>query len=299
MSSAVVSTLIVYAYSSFVSSWGVGPVLAKKFEAKCHCEVELVDAGNGGAMVARLKLEKNHLDADVVVGIDQNFLPRIKSELGWTQNFVAYETGPYAFIYNSTIVKNPPKSLDDLLLPEWKSQIIIEDPRLSTVGLGFLIWVIKEKGDGAWDYFKKLKPQLKIISPSWDLAYGMFKKNQAKLVLSYWTSPAYHIQEEHTHDFMAAAFDGGHYVQREYFTIVPKKGSPESKKLANDFANFLLSPEAQEEIPKKNFMYPINPEAKTSPAFEELGRVKTLQPLSERMIQENLDTWLKKWREIF
>lgn len=294
---AAATTLVIYAYSSFVSSWGVGPTLVKKFKATCQCEVKLVDAGNGGEMISRLKLEKSHLDADVIVGIDENFLPRLKDELGWKQNFTAFEKGPFAFVYNSTIVKNPPASLDDLLKPEWKGSIALEDPRLSTVGLGFLLWVLKEKGTTeGFEYLRKFKTQIKTISPSWDLAYGLFKKKQAKLVFSYWSSPAYHIQEEKNLDFKAAAFSGGHYAQTEYMTIVP---TTKNKILAEKFLEFMRLPPAQEEIPRLNFMYPVTTGTKLTPAFLKLGTVKVLPSFSEKEVKENLGEWLKKWREIF
>ncbi len=292
-----IATLIVYAYSSFTSSWGPGPELAKKFEENCKCEVRLVDGGDGGALISRLKLEGKDSQADVVIGIDETLIPRVKKDLGWpTQTkFEAYDFGPYAFIYNSEIVKDPPQSLDDLLLPKWKGQILLEDPRLSTAGLGFLLWVVKEKGEGAWDYLKKLKPQIKVVSPSWDLAYGMFKKNQGQLVFSYWSSPAYHIQEENKKQYKGAEFKKGHYMQTEYLVAIP---GDKKKDLKTAFIKFMLSPPAQELMPKKNFMYPAIKNTVLTPAFEQLGMPKLLSPLSEKDLQ-NLETWLTKWRDIF
>ncbi|MDZ4676046.1 MAG: thiamine ABC transporter substrate-binding protein [Oligoflexia bacterium] len=296
MNSSALITLVIYAYSSFTSSWGVGPGLVKKFEESCKCKVVLVDAGDGGAMLGRLKLEGNKTEADMIIGIDETLIPKVQKDLKWASKFLAFDKGPYAFVYNSNYVKAPPKSLDDLLDPQWKGQIVIQDPRLSTVGLGLLLWIIKEKGeDGAWEYLKKLKSQVKLVTPNWDLAYGLFKKNQAKLVFSYWTSPAYHIQEEKKQEFKAAEFIRGHYVQTEYLVV-----NPNSKKheLAQKFSDFMLSTFAQEEIPKKNFMYPVNAKAKLTPAFKQLGVVKEIEPLSAQEL-EKLDVWLKKWREIF
>jgi thiamine transport system substrate-binding protein len=296
MTTAALTTLVIYAYSSFVSSYGVGPTLVKKFESHCQCQVKLVDAGNGGDMVSRIKLEGRNFAGDVVIGIDENFIPTFKEQLGWKQPFVPFEKAPFAFIYNSTIVKDPPHTLHDLLDPKWKAQIIIEDPRLSTVGLGLLLWIVHEKKTGAKEYLEDLKPQIKVVAPGWDLAYGMFKKNQGLLVFSYWTSPAYHIQEEKTDIFKAAKFIDGHFQQVETMTIAP---STKNLKLAQRFLDFMVSKEAQEEIPKRNFMYPALKDTKLPEAFKKLGEPRVFAPMSEDEIKNQLPGWLKMWREVF
>ena len=294
--SPAVATLVIYAYSSLVSSWGIGPDVKSLFEKDCHCVVQFVDVGNSGQILSRLKLEGAKTQADLAVGFDGATLFRVRREVGWTQ-FVPFDQSPLAFIYDTENFKGvPPRSLDDLLRPEFKGQIAIEDPRFSSVGLAFLLWVVKAKGEGAWAYLEKLKPQLKVVSPSWDLAYGLFKKGQVQLVLSYWTSPAYHIQEESRFHFHGAPFSKGHYVQSEFLAVNPKA---KNLKLAKKFAAFFVSKEIQELIMKKQFMYPINSKAKFTPAFEKLGVAKKLAPLPQSEIEKNLDLWLKKWREIF
>ncbi len=292
----MLATLVIYAYSSFAASWGPGPEIAKRFEKICQCKVQIVDVRDGGAMLSRLKLEGDKIQADVVVGIDETVIGKYKTELKWQGEFKAFDFGPYAFVYNSKTVTDPPQSLDDLLDPKWKGQIAVEDPRLSTPGLGFLLWVIREKGEkGAWHFFRKFKDQVKVVSPSWDLAYGMFKKGKAKLVFSYWTSPAYHIQEEKNHDFRAAKFSHGHFSQREYFVLNSKSKNLD---LAKKFSEFFLGEEAQGLIPLKNFMYPVNKSVKLTPAFEELGAVQVLKSFTDDELKK-INEWLKNWREIF
>jgi thiamine transport system substrate-binding protein len=299
MTKAVV-TLVIYAYSSFVSPFGAGPEIVKNFEKKCDCHVELVDAGDGGSMINRLKIEGEKTRADVVLGIDENFLWRVKKDLNWNVKAVAFDHAPLSFIYNSKTMLNPPRSLDDLLDARFKGKIILEDPRLSTTGLGFLVWVIKEKGEkgenDTWDYLKKLKTQLKLITPSWDLAYGIFKKNPLDIVFSYSTSPAYHIQEEKNEDYKAAIFPNGHYEQKEYLVLNP---SSKHKELGKMWQEYLLSVEAQNLIIKKNFMYPVNDKVELTMAFKKIQRPKVLEPLKSDLIEKNMGLWFKKWREIF
>jgi len=53
-------------------------------------------------------------------------------------------------------------------------------------------------GEGYVDYWRRLAPNLLTITEGWDTAYGMFTSGEAPLVLSYTTSPAYHLQHEGT-----------------------------------------------------------------------------------------------------
>ena len=64
--------LTVYTYDSFVSDWGPGPAVKAAFEETCGCELNLVGAGDGAALLARVKLEGARSDADVVLGLDNN-----------------------------------------------------------------------------------------------------------------------------------------------------------------------------------------------------------------------------------
>ncbi len=82
-SSAIAQTpvLTVYTYDSFVSDWGPGPAVEKAFEEVCGCDLKFVGAGDGAALLARVRLEGEHTKADVVLGLDTNL----------TQT--AYETG--------------------------------------------------------------------------------------------------------------------------------------------------------------------------------------------------------------
>ncbi len=292
---ANIATLIIYAYTSFAASWGPGPAIIKEFKKTCACEVKIADLGDTGGLLNRLKLEGSKTKADIVIGLDQNTLEKVfKIGSDWNSKPVEFDYGPFAFVYDSKIVTHPPKTLDDLLEPQWRGQILLEDPRLSSTGLGFLLWVIKEKGEShAWEYLLKLKPQIKLITPSWDLAYGLFKKNQGQLVFSYWTSPVYHIQEENRHDIKASPFINGNYLQKEY---IMASSRPKNESLKRKFFEFMMSDFAQNLLAEKNFMYPVK-KIKLPKAFDEIGTVKELPPLSPTTDQ--IEQWVKRWREIF
>ncbi|MEQ1876519.1 MAG: thiamine ABC transporter substrate-binding protein, partial [Bdellovibrionia bacterium] len=232
--------LRIAAYSSFTSSWGPGPSIVAEFEKKCACSVVLEDFGDSGLLVEKMKLQGQDGGPDVVIGFDRYLAREAEVALKWrdlttatssipfltearagfnSPSFVPFDWAPLAFIYRKGEIE-PPKSLLDLLDPRFAGKIALEDPRTSTLGLQFLTWVTSALPENDFaDYFKKLKPSLHSISPSWSTAYGLFKKGEAKLVLSYLTSPIYHLVEEKDSKYAAAVFESGHAVQAEFAAV--------------------------------------------------------------------------------
>ena len=82
--------LTVYTYDSFVSDWGPGPLIETAFEKTCGCDLQLVAAGDGVAILSRLQLEGTRTDADIVLGLDTSLTERAK------------ETGLFAPLTNPT-----------------------------------------------------------------------------------------------------------------------------------------------------------------------------------------------------
>lgn len=74
--------------------------------------------------------------------------------------------------------------------------MIYEDPRTSTPGLGLLLWMQKVYGDKAPAAWQQLAKKTVTVTKGWSEAYGLFLKGEGDLVLSYTTSPAYHLIEE-------------------------------------------------------------------------------------------------------
>jgi len=87
----------------------------------------------------------------------------------------------------------------------------------------------------------------------WSEAYGLFLEGEAPMVLSYTTSPAYHMIAEGEERYQAAAFAEGHYMQVEVAAMTRSSDEPE---LARQFLRFMLSPGFQEVIPTAQWMYP-------------------------------------------
>jgi thiamine transport system substrate-binding protein len=57
MAPAQTPVLTVLTYDSFTSDWGPGPQIETAFEATCGCDLRFVPAGDGAALLARVRLE--------------------------------------------------------------------------------------------------------------------------------------------------------------------------------------------------------------------------------------------------
>jgi len=302
--------LSIYTYESFISEWGPGPAIKANFEKTCDCTVEWVALTDGVAMLNRLKLEGKDTKADIVLGLDTNltdearslglFAPhgvkdaKVNVPVTWDDaDFLPYDYGHFAVVYDSEKMKNPPASLDELVNGDPSQKIVLEDPRSSTPGLGFLLWMKSVYGDKAADAWKKLKPRILTTTPGWSEAYGLFTKGEAPMVFSYVTSPAYHIEVEKTERYKAAAFKEGHYLQIEVAGAIAS--SPELP-LAQKFLAFMLTPGFQDEIPATNWMLPAGTTEKPLPAaFGKIVKPEKTLLFTPAEVNSNRRTWIDEW----
>jgi thiamine transport system substrate-binding protein len=303
-------TLTVYTYDSFVAEWGPGPKVKEAFEKSCDCTVEWVAPGDAVAMLNRLKLEGKSTKADVVLGLDTNLtaeavktglfakhgldLSETKTPTPWTdEHFMPFDYGYFAVVYDSQTMTDPPKSLDELVNGDPAQKIILQDPRSSTPGLGFLLWMKQVYGDKAAEAWKKLSPRILTVAPGWSEAYALFTKGEAPMVLSYTTSPAYHVIAENTDRYKAAPFAEGHYMQVEVGGLV--EGS-QHKELAAKFLSFMMQPGFQDQIPTNNWMFPAGAtSAPLPPAFDQLVKPTKTLLYSPDEVDQNRRAWIDEW----
>ena len=280
MAAAETPVLDVLTYDSFVSEWGPGPAIEKAFEAECGCDLRFTPAGDGAALLARLQLEGARSEADVVLGLDTNLTaaargtglfaphgqtPALSLPLAFADaEFLPYDWGYFAFVHNKTL--EAPKDFKAWAASGLK--IVIQDPRSSTPGLGLLMWVKAAYGDEAAAIWKDLADNIVTVTPGWSEAYGLFLEGEADLVLSYTTSPAYHLIAEEDDSKTAAVFEEGNYLQVE---VMGKLAASDQSDLADRFMAFVLSDAAQEILPTTNWMYPAKlPTAGLPKGFETL-----------------------------
>jgi thiamine transport system substrate-binding protein len=303
-------TLTVYTYESFVSEWGPGAKIKTAFEAGCDCTIEWVAIADGVAMLNRLKLEGGSTKADVVLGLDTNLTAEAAATGlfglhgadvakavvpgGWSdQIFLPYDYGHFAIVYDTEKIKTPPQSLDELVNGDASQKIILQDPRSSTPGLGFLLWMKSVYGEKAGEAWAKLKPRILTTSPGWSEAYGLFTKGEAPMVFSYVTSPAYHMTAENTERYQAAAFSEGHYLQIEVAGVI--EASPE-KALAQKFLSFMLTPGFQNEIPATNWMLPAGEMSVPVPdSFNKIVKPTKTLLFTPDEVNTHRKAWIDEW----
>ncbi|MBF3238800.1 thiamine ABC transporter substrate binding subunit [Aeromonas veronii] len=300
-------TLTVYTYSSFTAEWGPGPKIKQAFEKACDCTLNLVPLEDGVAILNRLRLEGNHSKADLVLGLDDAliseakqsglFAPHpakldgIKVPGGWQDDtFVPYDYGYFAFVYDKDKLKQPPKSLKDLV-ERSDLKVIYQDPRTSTPGQGLMLWMKSVYGDKAPAAWAELAKKTVTVTKGWSEAYGMFLDGEADMVLSYTTSPAYHLIAENKPQYQAAAFEEGHYRQVE---VAAKLKSAKQEKLADQFLQFMVSPTFQQEIPTGNWMYPVI-DTPLPKGFEQMITVAKPLAFSSDEVAANRKGWIREW----
>ena len=307
MAAAETPKLTVLTYDSFTSEWGPGPAVEAKFEEVCACDLEFVGAGDGAALLARLQLEGPRTEADVVLGLDTNltaaaretglFAPHgvdadLTLPIEWTDaEFLPFDWGYFAFVSNGgdasvTSIK---------ALAESDIKIVIQDPRSSTPGLGLLMWVKEAYGDEAPAIWAALADNIVTVTPGWSEAYGLFIDGEADAVLSYTTSPAYHLIAEEDASKVAWAFDEGHYMQVE---VAGKVAGTDVPELADQFLAFMVSETFQSIIPTTNWMYPaVTPAAGLPDGFETLitPAISLLKTPEDALAIR--DEALAEWRE--
>ncbi|MHA1559601.1 MAG: thiamine ABC transporter substrate binding subunit [Alphaproteobacteria bacterium] len=302
--------LTVYTYSSFSGEFGPGEAVKANFEEVCGCFLEWVETEDAGTLLARLILEGPNLNADIVLGLDTNLIAAARESglfadhgldlanldlpVDWADpTFVPFDWGWFAFIYNSQAIDEPHDTLAEFLADPDGPTVIIQDPRTSSPGLGLLLWIKQVFGDEAEAAWTALAPRIVTVTRGWSEAYGLFLEGESDMVLSYTTSPAYHIAVEGETRYRSAIFDEGHMMQVEVAAIV---ASTDQLALAQDFLAFMIEDGFQSTIPEGNWMYPaVTPANGLPTAFSDLGIPSTSFLMPSDDVAANRRDWINEW----
>ncbi|WP_386696451.1 thiamine ABC transporter substrate binding subunit [Lonepinella sp. MS14436] len=311
---AAPQTVNIYTEEFFGADWGPGNEVKQLFEqANSQCAVSYQVFDNRNTMFNRLRLEGKKTVADVVIGLD-NFQKEAAYQSGlfaktqvdltalslpfeWQdQTFIPYEFGQFAFIYDKTKLTNPPKTLKELVERQ-DLRVIYQDPRTSSMGRGFLVWLNlaypQQQTEQAW---KTLAKHTVTVGKGWTETYGAFLKGESDLVFSHSTSPIYHLLKDKTDQYVATDFTDGAVYQVD---TIAKINKPQVNECADKFIQFMVSPQAQQVLIPKNVMLSVS-SAKIEPHFDALKAHQfNVQALdTEKVSNENIKSWTEKWQAV-
>lgn len=285
--------------------------------------VEVLAAGDAGAMVNQAVLTRDNPLADVLFGIDDTFLTRgLEESLFDPYQSPLLETVPAALQLDPRVTPIDfgdvclnydkdaftdlavPSTLDDLLDPAYADMLVVEDPSTSSPGLAFLLATIDRYGEDGWqDYWQGLLDNGALVTPGWDDAYyGEFSGGAGEgtrpLVVSYASSPPAEVifAEAPLDEAPTGVITDGCYRQIEFAGVL---AGTERPKAAGQLIDYMLSVEFQETIPLTWFVFPANSEAELPAEFVEHTTIPS-DPVQfpPEVIEANRQTWLEQWAEI-
>jgi len=305
--------VVVYVYDAFKGKGSLAEVVQARFEKAHHGKSRIVAFPNAGEALNQIALEGSKTKADILVGVDEGLLGRARElkafdalptglsaasdpalTLDSEGRFVAFDYSYLSILYDSKVT-TPPAGLslkDFASKPEYKKSLALQDPRTSSTGLSFLVWTHLAFGEGTAAFWKAFSDQILTVASGWTGTYGLFLKGEAKFVVSYTTSSAYHLELEKRDNIRALLFPEGHYRQTEGVGLVSHS---KNKEWARKWIETLLSKEVQEELPTRQWMYPARKDVKLPVSFEKLPKPAKVLTADAATLQKQKNAWLKEW----
>jgi thiamine transport system substrate-binding protein len=312
-------------------SFDVSEDVVAAFQTQCNCQVQFLRSGDAGLMLNQALLSKDNPLADVIYGVDNTFLSRalqggilesyqspeladIRDDLKLDPTFqmLPVDYGDVCLNYDKAWFKDhnlaPPADLPDLILPDYKSLTVVENPATSSPGLAFLLTTVGRfgtEGDSTYlDYWADLRANDVLVTDGWnDAYYGNFtyaSDGSRPIVVSYASSPPVEVLfssaplEEAPTGVVAA--DDSCFRQIEFVGIL--KGT-QNRALAEEWIDFMLGTTFQEDIPLKMFVFPANTKAQLPEVFVRFAVIPQHSvTLTPEAIEANREAWIEAWTRV-
>jgi thiamine transport system substrate-binding protein len=318
------ATLTVMTHDSFA----VSEEVLKSFEEANNAKVVLLPSGDAGAMLNKAILTKDAPLADVLFGVDNTFLsraleadiyePYASPELGdlpdsfkldSSNRALPVDYGDVCINYDKAYFAEKnlavPQSLEDLIKPEYKNLLVVENPATSSTGLTFLLATIAHYGDSFPEYWLALKENDVVVVDGWETAYftnfsASTGKGPQPMVVSYGTSPASEVvsAEKPLDDSPTASVLGPDTCFRQIEFVGILKGT-QHQALAQKFVDFMLSKQFQEDMPTQMYVFPVIQNATWPDAFIKFGQSpKQSASLAPDVIAAKRDQWIQAWTDV-
>ncbi|MEO8625819.1 MAG: thiamine ABC transporter substrate-binding protein [Candidatus Limnocylindrales bacterium] len=302
------------------------PEILAVFESENNAKVTILRAGDAGAMVNQAILTKDNPLADALFGVDNTFLSRALDagifepygaaglqsvpanlRLDPRQRVTPIDYGDVCLNYDKEAYSdvNPaPQTLEDLTRPEYRGQLVVEDPGTSSPGLAFMLATIArfgETGEYTWlDYWNDLRDNDVAIVSGWEEAYestfsGGSGQGDRPIVVSYATSPVAEVfySDPQPAEAPTAVITDGCFRQVEFAGVLVGAKQPQ---LAKKFIDYMLTNVFQSDIPLNMFVFPAAPTTDIAQVFKDYA-VAVPEPLTmaPEQIGANRDRWINEW----
>lgn len=313
------ASLTLVAYSAFAR-----PDALDAFTASTGIKVEIVDAGDTGAMVSKAVLTAGKPEGDVLWGVDDPNVSRVLDAkvfsdhpaadaaaldpalTGYLPALTPVDVGDVCLNIDKAWFADhgvtPPTGFDDLVAPAYKDLLVVENPSTSSPGLGFLLATIASKGtDGYLGYWKQLRANGVKVDDSWDTAYeSSFTAGggggDRPIVVSYASSPPATIvfaEDPKPTEPTTASIDPTCYRLAEYAGVLAGGAHPVA---SGQLLDFLVSKQFQEELPMTNFVYPARTDAVLPDLFATFApRPASPLRLDPADIAKHREEWIDAW----
>ncbi|KAA0911256.1 ABC transporter substrate-binding protein [Pusillimonas sp. ANT_WB101] len=289
------------------------------FEKKTGAKV-LTKPGNSAQFAAGVRATRGKSDFDIIY-IDNSLATQLKSEnlletidkskltnagsvapmaFDPDGKYVAFMTGATVIVYDTTQIKTPPQSWEDLFKPEYKGKLAIGDIS-GTSGMQFLLALNKLKGgtienmDPGFEAIKPLAKDSAQLYTQADQLVSMFERKEIAVAVWY-------------PDRAGSAIDAGLPLAVVYPkegavgilpTVVIPKGS-KNPELALKYIDELLSVDGQTCFAEKKYAGPVNTAVKLS------DKAAAIVPIGHNFdnlwlpdpteVAKNLPGWMKRWQ---
>ncbi len=316
-------TLVLASHDSF----SISEEVIAQFEAESGATVQFLSLGDAGEALNKLILSKEAPLADLFFGVDNTFLSRALDD----DVFVAYDSPRLSDLPDDVKLDAQnrlipvdvgyvninadkgwyderglplPQTLEDLALPQYAGQLVVQNPAASSPGLAFLLTTISHFGeDGYLDFWSALRENDVLITDGWSEAYynhftvGSGGSGDRPLVISYSTSPPADVLYATDGRTEPASVNinppDGTFRQIEFVGII--NGTNE-RALAEQFIDFMLSDAFQEDLPLQMFVYPVSPTAELPDLFVQYAETPSdPAAVDPAAIEANREGWIQAW----
>ncbi|SDX93959.1 thiamine ABC transporter substrate-binding protein [Halopenitus persicus] len=318
-------TLVVGTYGAFIDapSTSPGAWLKDAFEAETGAELVWQTPPNG----LNYYIERHNAGVDVeadlylglnpddMVHIDENAEGTLFAQAGDVEGrddvkpgldfdpndrAIPYDTGYISLVYDGTATEAP-ETFEGLLAEEHRGDLIAQAPGSDT-GRAFLLHTIHEFGaDGEYDYldyWADLQANDVRVLGTWSDAYDAWSAGEAPMVVSYSTDQVFAAEsgadlQKHQIRFLN---DQG-YANPEGMATFADAADPE---LAREFMSFVLRPEIQGGIARRNVQFPATETAELPDDYADLAH-EPPEPVTFTYaeLQGSLDGWIDDWERQF